>query len=66
MTHPCNVETKEAAGEERERPKISETNAPANGVSKVTQCHSITMMVRQVITHTRDATAHRVNYLDKG
>jgi len=31
MTHPHNVETKEATGEERERPKISETNAPANG-----------------------------------
>jgi len=29
MTHPRNVETKEAAGEERERQKISETNAPA-------------------------------------
>ena len=29
MTHPRNVETKEAAGEERERPKISETNTPA-------------------------------------
>jgi len=43
MTHPHNVEMKEAAGEERETPKISETNAPAN-VSKTTRCHSITMM----------------------
>jgi len=66
MIHPRNVETKEAAGEERERPKISETDAPANGVFKITRCHSITMMVRQVVTHTRDATAQRVNYLDKG
>ena len=64
MTHPRNVETKEAVGEERERPKISETNAPANGVSKTTRYDDVPL--RQVVTHTRDATAHRGNYLDKG
>ena len=59
-----NDPSSQCRNEERERPKISETNAPANGVSKTTRYDDVPL--RQVVTHTRDATAHRGNYLDKG